>query len=229
MNKAFYKLDIDKQNNIINAALSEFAATGYKKTSMNSIAKVAGISKGLLFYYFDTKKELYLYLYEYCHESYIQEVEKIININGNDFFELFIEHQNRKIEIMKRHPEIFVFLNRLNSEVDDEVCDNLKKAEIIKRHPEIFAINNEFTIYDEEVSYELNQMKEYFIDQGWKSIIARADMSKFKDNVDFKKLSDIMMWCVEGYTNNILKNNTDGIEFKEYILFLKKFLYKDNV
>lgn len=62
MNDTFLKLTTEKQNNIINSALAEFASTGYTKTSMNSIAKRAGISKASLFYYFNTKKN-YICIY----------------------------------------------------------------------------------------------------------------------------------------------------------------------
>ena len=77
MKDKFFNIPLEKQNKIINSALAEFAKNGYTKTSINDIAKSADVSKASLFYYFNTKKELYLYLYEYCYDCYMKEVEKI--------------------------------------------------------------------------------------------------------------------------------------------------------
>lgn len=68
MNNSFLSLPDDRRTSIINAALGVFSKYGYKKSPMNEIAKEAGISKSLLFYYFKNKKELYLYLLKYCSE-----------------------------------------------------------------------------------------------------------------------------------------------------------------
>jgi len=62
----FLNLPMEKQNSIIDAALKTFAVHGYKKTSISDISSSAGISKAMVFYYFGTKKELYLYLVNTC-------------------------------------------------------------------------------------------------------------------------------------------------------------------
>ena len=69
MNEAFFALPEEKRQRILNAALEAFAKHEYKKASTDDIAAKAGISKGLLFYYFHNKKELYLYLLEYANEA----------------------------------------------------------------------------------------------------------------------------------------------------------------
>src|SRR5690606_21391149 len=44
---------------ILQAALEEFIAKGYAGTRLEDVAKRAGISKGLVYVYFDTKEELF--------------------------------------------------------------------------------------------------------------------------------------------------------------------------
>lgn len=44
---------------ILDAALEEFATKGYAGTRLDDVAKRAGISKGLVYVYFDTKEELF--------------------------------------------------------------------------------------------------------------------------------------------------------------------------
>jgi TetR/AcrR family transcriptional regulator len=62
----FENVESEKQRIILNAALKEFADKGYEQASTNQIVKDAGIGKGMLFYYFTTKKKLYAYLVDYC-------------------------------------------------------------------------------------------------------------------------------------------------------------------
>jgi AcrR family transcriptional regulator len=49
----------DKQQQILEAAVDEFADRGYSRASMNQLVKAAGISKGSLFHYFRTKGDLF--------------------------------------------------------------------------------------------------------------------------------------------------------------------------
>ena len=66
MNPKFFKLPPERQDLIRSSAMIEFGESTFKKTSADSIAKRAGVSKGLLFHYFKDKRELYLYLFQYA-------------------------------------------------------------------------------------------------------------------------------------------------------------------
>lgn len=227
MKEKFYNIPLEKQNTIINAALAEFAKNGYNKTSINDIAKSANISKASLFYYFDTKKELYLYLYEYCYDSYMKEVEKMINSETKDFFELFLEHQHRRIKLMKRHPEMFLFLNKSESTENRDMLSDVDINKLINRHPEIFAFTNGLNSNDSaELNSDLKELRQDFINKLTVSIVNKSDMSKFKEDVNFNILLDIMNWIVNGYMHKIIDGNTNNVELDEYVLFMKKYLYK---
>ena len=55
-------LDEKKRIKIINSAMEEFSRNTYQKASTNKIVEKAGISKGSLFNYFQSKEKLYEYL-----------------------------------------------------------------------------------------------------------------------------------------------------------------------
>ena len=55
----FAKLDADKQQAILSAAMGEFATHGYERASFNRIIDQAGVSKGAMYYYFDDKEDLF--------------------------------------------------------------------------------------------------------------------------------------------------------------------------
>ncbi len=54
----------DRRNQILEAALKVFAAKGFKGATNQDIAKEAGISAGLIYWYFDSKEDLLFALLE---------------------------------------------------------------------------------------------------------------------------------------------------------------------
>ncbi len=53
---------------IMDSALSEFAEKGYGGSSVNTICAARGLSKGIIYHYFENKDELYLSCVEECFQ-----------------------------------------------------------------------------------------------------------------------------------------------------------------
>ncbi|MDH3651307.1 MAG: TetR/AcrR family transcriptional regulator, partial [Saprospiraceae bacterium] len=49
-----------KENKIIDSAEKVFASVGFAKAKMEDVASAAGVSKGTVYFYFDTKENLYM-------------------------------------------------------------------------------------------------------------------------------------------------------------------------
>ena len=60
----YAKIREDKRNQIMDAALELFSNEGYHNTSISEIARSAGISKGLMYNYFDSKEDLITAIFE---------------------------------------------------------------------------------------------------------------------------------------------------------------------
>lgn len=58
----FHRLPATQQDAIVDAALEEFAAHGFRDASLNRIIEAAGLSKGSMYYYFDGKEALYAHV-----------------------------------------------------------------------------------------------------------------------------------------------------------------------
>jgi AcrR family transcriptional regulator len=54
-----------RKQHILNAALTCFARNGYHQTTLDDIVKEAGVSKGGIYVHFDSKKELYMALFDW--------------------------------------------------------------------------------------------------------------------------------------------------------------------
>lgn len=58
----FDTLAHERQEAILDVALQEFSAHGFAGASLNRIIAQAGVSKGSMYYYFDSKEDLYAHL-----------------------------------------------------------------------------------------------------------------------------------------------------------------------
>lgn len=124
LNDKFYNLPIDKQNAIINAGYRVFSENNYKKSPMSEIAKEAGISKSLLFYYFKNKKELYLFLYNYVFILMNKIAEEEINPSETDFYELILQSSKYQRKLLKQQVYAYRFMMKTFYE-DEEVAREL--------------------------------------------------------------------------------------------------------
>lgn len=198
----FLNLSKEKQNSIIDAALVTFGTNGYKKASINEIANVAGISKAMIFHYFGTKKDLYLYLVNMCSNLLTNEVDDKFDHSITDFFDRIILASDIELTVMKKHPAILKFLHSIYLETNEEVIKELK---------EIFDSGENFRS---------------------KIAFHGMDTSKFKDGIDLKLVMKMLMWLTEGFMNiSIDKAGMDleriSNDFYECLHLLKNNLYKE--
>jgi TetR/AcrR family transcriptional regulator len=126
MNIVFRSLKAEKQERIINAAMKEFVQSGFDKASTNEIVKSAKISKGSLFHYFKSKKDLYVYLIEYGLQV-IEQIYEQIDLKEADFFKRMEKLGLTKLEIQRKFPQVFDFLLSLNQEESMEVKNDIKQ------------------------------------------------------------------------------------------------------
>ena len=55
----------DRKNQILEAAFKVFVEKGYSKATMDDIVDSSGLSKGALYHYYKSKKDLFLSLIEH--------------------------------------------------------------------------------------------------------------------------------------------------------------------
>ena len=80
MNEKFYSLPKEKQQRIIQAGYRVFGGGSYKKCPVGEIAREAGISKSLLFYYFKNNfQKIFAYLKNFIIYTYIIYYQKFLS------------------------------------------------------------------------------------------------------------------------------------------------------
>jgi AcrR family transcriptional regulator len=131
-----------KKEQIIEAARKLFHKYGFKKVSMDEIAKEAGVTKKTIYIYFNSKEELLKYFIQEEIEKMKSIIEEIENKNY-DFFESvnqviykllkYKKEQNFLSTIEKeaewlKNPVVVQNLQLIDEQIQNYIKDKLKKA-----------------------------------------------------------------------------------------------------
>ena len=204
MNDRFFELSTAKQNTILNGAMSVFAQYDYKKATTDEIVARAGISKGLLFHYFGSKKALYLYAVSYAMQCLLEEMHKYFDTSETDFFRMLVNAQTIKISILRKHPDLLTFLTNAYLESDAAVVAELDHQ------------NNDVIVQSRNV------------------VLTRADATKFKPDVSMEKTLDIILWMSEGLMRSRTRTTgydleAINVEYLDCLEMLRQNLYREDV
>lgn len=196
-----------RRDAILNAALKEFATKGFDEASTNVIAKEAGISKGLMFHYVNSKKDFFLFLCDYCSKIVKQEYFDLINFNEKDLLERLRQSYILQLELLHKYPWILEFTRITADEKSDEVRKALE--EILEG--------------TQSICYE--------------TMFGTIDESRFREGLDIERCKRLIFWANVGFTNQILEDirnseisklDYDQItaELDGYLNELRKSFYK---
>ena len=169
MNESFNELPEEKRMKIINAGFEVFSQNDYKKASTEAIAAKAGISKGLLFYYFHNKKSLFMFLYEYAENLMRENVLDKHYTEITDIFELFEYSAEVKYQLLSKIPYIMDFIMRAFYSQKEDITDDMNQRLI-------------------DVSNEV-----------YSSYFTNVDFSRFKDDVNPIEILQMLVWLGDGY------------------------------
>jgi len=99
----FEDLRTDRRQAILNAALTVFANHGYHSASVSMIAKEAGVSKGLMYNYFESKEQVLLTLVNDLFDTVVD----LLRITPGEVLtrERFIELIDLQIDIAVKEPQ----------------------------------------------------------------------------------------------------------------------------
>ncbi len=188
-----------KEKQIINAARELFNQYGFKKVSMDEIAKKAGVTKRTIYKYFSSKQELLKFFINeelVNMKKIIEEVEK----SNKDFFECIHECIYRLLQYKHKRKFLKVII---------EEAEMLKDENIIK----------EISVIDEHIQQYIKEKLRYAVKENYIEV----------DNIDiaafliYKMYIALMFDWTESYkrlddkviADSILKFVLNGISRKE--------------
>lgn len=197
-------MEEEKRERVIAAALKEFNK-GYHLANIDVIVKEAGISKGLIFHYFGSKRGLFLFLLKYSSEIMKNEYSKVI-LSSRDFLENVWAVSKIAMEMTFQYPILFGFVAKAVFVLNEVFPEGLPKD----------IPNSNTTLLQEIFEKSDKALFRDNIDKEKAQNIIMWTMKGFSESL--LKYGDKL----ENYYNDRLMK-----EFEEYVQLLRKLLYKE--
>ncbi|WP_270182094.1 TetR/AcrR family transcriptional regulator [Alkalihalobacillus sp. CinArs1] len=173
----FEKLADDKKKRILTICIEEFADTGYEKTSTDTITARAGISKGILYHYFKNKKNLFIYVVDYCRKLIGDNImAELQHVESEDFF-----NRVKEVVLIKKRVQFHY----------------LKETELVTQ-----TLLNPPQGMEEEIRSMLQKNIDVYSDQYLEKLI---DRSLLKENATPDKVINLTMTILDQIAQKNLK------------------------
>jgi len=104
----FRQLPPDKQNRVLDAALTEFADQGYQAASLNRLVAQAGIAKGSLYQYFPNKEGIFRHIFQFALQQVRRTLTTVKEGTLEEGFFLRLEKSLLAgVRFLREHPRIY--------------------------------------------------------------------------------------------------------------------------
>jgi AcrR family transcriptional regulator len=123
--QTFFNLPPDKQQRVLKAAVQEFSERGYQQASINTIVSRVNIAKGSIYQYFDSKKSLFLFIFNQgiaLVRQMLKHVKK--ESQEEDFFTRVRKSLMAGVEFIDKHPALYRVYLRILFERDSPLRED---------------------------------------------------------------------------------------------------------
>ncbi|WP_066505796.1 TetR/AcrR family transcriptional regulator [Abyssisolibacter fermentans] len=98
------------RNRILQAALVEFGTKNYNSATLNNICSQHGISKGLIYHYYDGKDELFLICVKECFDKLANCLKNniVLDADTEESIKSYFQARNKFFEEKKEFKQIFM-------------------------------------------------------------------------------------------------------------------------
>jgi AcrR family transcriptional regulator len=118
------------RDRILNAALQAFSSHGLSGARIDTIAAESGINKGMIYYYFGSKEDLYVAALEESYRRF-RQIESDVQVDSLAPLDALRRLAGTSFDFHAAHPD---FIRMVMSE-------NIHQGEYIRKIPELRAIN----------------------------------------------------------------------------------------
>lgn len=138
----------NKEKLILDSAVALFTTKGYESTRMEDVAKRAGISKGLTYFYYKNKEDLFMALTKKAFDQFKEEFREVLRSKGKNGLEMITDLVGKVVAFAKEHPvyyqAILHFLDvlkkynepSLRREIDPLILDSIHFHKLLEIHHE---------------------------------------------------------------------------------------------
>lgn len=107
----------DVREAIIEASIKLFLAKGYEGTSVKEITEAVGIGRGTLYWYFKSKDDILVSIFEEWEKAFVDGLRKAVNERDGDFTAKYKAFHKFSTEFARERKELAIVFNTLLNEV----------------------------------------------------------------------------------------------------------------
>lgn len=169
------ELVLERREAIVAASLGVFSEEDYAHASTAEIARRAGVSKSLLFFYFKNKRELYVYVLSLLTRRVAAAVVDERWYEIDDFFELMRYAAERKADAVLSQPQLLGFFVRA----------------FYPSHRDVRGVLDDF------MRDMVRQMTDTYL--------GHVRWERFRDDVDPMRVVRMLVWLGDGHLHEQLR------------------------
>lgn len=207
--ETFEKQPLEKQQKIVSIGIQEFSTKSYQDVSTDTITRACGISKGLLFHYFGSKKEYYLYCLNKALNS-LMEQQGVLHKGG--FYEILFASMDAKIKLCKDHPMETHFVNMASRENAQEVA--LGISQVVEEYKKIMGVQSMITMRTAVSALPLKNPEKQRVMEGlllYVNAVIQKYLTIYQDQPDlFFSNADMIKTEIKEYLDLMLKGVCKG-------------------
>lgn len=210
-----------RKKQILEAALTVYVRLGYYGTDMDTVAAEAGLAKGLVYYYYKTKKDLFEELFEWMFKEGEDFSNSILEkTESMDALEQLMYYVYAVFGVNKKNPRMMQFFMRVpfdayavfskNQRIEGALKSDLHRlalTKIIEKGIEqkVIPIMNPSSAANSFWTVFVANLFEYS-----RLILGTQETPKNEE----KELRDVVQFCFQGL----------GIEYKVWNFYLEKIV-----
>lgn len=199
----FESLPSERKRAVVDSATAEFAENDYAHASTAEIARRAGMSKSLLFFYFRSKRELYLYVLGALIRKFADAIVDERWYEIDDFFEIMRYAATSKAAIAASDPRAIDFFIRA----------------FYPRH--------------RDVSKALDELMHDIVPAMVERYLGHVRWDRFRNDVEPLRTVNMLVWMGDGYLHDRLRTGRPFDfaamldEFEIWLNLMKRATYKE--
>lgn len=152
----FEKLDPERQDVLLDAAMRELAERGPEQASLNKILAAVGLSKGVAYYYFDDREDLFATVVSRAVDLAVRTIGGVGPVDSAEsFWREFQRLYERVLGFLREHPTIAALAKRFASSPSAMSAPKVLKrydafrcwfADFLRRGQEVGAVRTDLPL-----------------------------------------------------------------------------------
>ncbi|UJF14609.1 TetR/AcrR family transcriptional regulator [Jeotgalibaca sp. MA1X17-3] len=152
--RSTYKYRRRKKVKILNSAMKEFSKNTFQKASTNKIVEDAGISKGILFHYFGSKKKLYEYLEYFAIKVITDSIVEKLDWDQSDIFLRMKEISMIKFTVFQKYSFLSEFSLVVFQDKSLEEMMAIYPDFPVELYSQVYTLNIDYSLFKENLDIE---------------------------------------------------------------------------